>query len=879
MPARTVKPMTLNLMSKVYTRAGKHRMVIAAFGYFDLREPVARFLNEHEAAPRLFAALPKGEALDALYPKARGELLLIATAHAPDAKAVTSMPVRIKLGKIDKTLIVTGDRSVKRGLLAARVSDPVPFTRLPIDWSRAYGGPEHTCNHAGVGYTGKRTLTALPNIELPHRRIRHGNQKHAPAGIGPRSTLCPDRQKLMGTFNRRWKQQHAPHLPADFDPAAFNTAPADQQLEGWFEGGETYRLEGLHPRQAVLEGLLPNFRPRLLVLREGQEASDATPVDAHFDTVWLAPDLDLGVAVYRAEVDCTDLDGEDIAALFAAYEDRHAGPRPLAHYRQQLAERIDPATRHLHVFNDAPLSPELPAAAIAARRARLAEGEARQLAEQQALLDELDAEFWAEHPDIEKPADYTPPQAEPGPLGYITPEGVLNGDIDLGEVMAKARAKLDEVDRDGKAKLAELEQRRRDGDLAELEANATAQPDPDPAGKLAQDKADAAERASAKPPSPLADAIEAARASGQADAEQLQQMLDADAKLVEMQHQARGLAFEANPEPVSPAIAAYLRELVQLWLAQGESLAGRDLRGADLSGLDLSELDLSACNLESADLRATQLRGATLSKACLTAARLADAVLDDADLSQASLNHVQAERATLRGAKLTGAIGANAVFMDADLSAIDAGKLILTEPDLRGAHFDKARFDKATLLKMQAPDSHWDGATLNECIVYGAQLGGATLDGASFTKVMLTGAQAPHSHWRGARFTKTLLNLAELGSADFRDILAQQSCWRGSDLHNADWRSAGLLHCDLGEARLPLADLRDASFSQCLLMRATLTGADARGTDFFQAMLRKTDLRGADLRAANLIRAIDEGADYRDANLDGAARTKFGEAA
>ena len=61
MPARTVKPMTLSLMSKAYTLAGKHRAVIVALGYFKLGEPVTRFLNEHEAAPRIFAALPKGE--------------------------------------------------------------------------------------------------------------------------------------------------------------------------------------------------------------------------------------------------------------------------------------------------------------------------------------------------------------------------------------------------------------------------------------------------------------------------------------------------------------------------------------------------------------------------------------------------------------------------------------------------------------------------------------------------------------------------------------------------------------------------------------------------------------------------------------------------
>ncbi|MCB1735607.1 MAG: DUF2169 domain-containing protein [Gammaproteobacteria bacterium] len=884
MPARTVKPMTLSLMSKAYTCAGAHRAVIVALGYFKLGEPVTRFLNEHEAAPRIFAALPKGEPLDALYPKACGELLLIANAHAVNGKPVNSMNVRVQIGEaknpaIDKTLKVTGDRSVKTGILGQRVSNPQPFITMPLDWAHAYGGPSHACNQSGIGYTGKRSLSALPNVEYPDKAVRHGNQKLIPAGFGPRSVLCPDRQKRMGTFDQRWKAQYAPHLPADFKPAAFNAAPPDQQLNGWFRGGESYRLEGLHPSQPVMQGQLPDFRVRMLVLRQGQQASEAEAVEVHFDTVWLVPHLGLGVAVYRAEVACADLDGEDISALFAAYEDRHANPRSLTHYRDTLAARIDPATRHLHVFNDTPLSPALSADAIAARRARMADAEASKLAEQQALLDELDAEFWAEHPDLSKPDDHTPPKAQPSPLGFITAEGVLNGDVDLGDVIAKAQAKIEAVKQDAEAKLAELEQRRQTGDLAELERNAATQPKPDPAEQLAKDKADAAERASAQPRSPLADAIDAARDSGKVDAAQIQAMIEADAKLVEMQRKARAMSPSPSAEPVSPVIAAYLRELVELWLAQGDSLANRDLRGADLSGLDLSGQDLSRCNLESADLRSARLRKANLHEASLTAAQLADAVLDGADLTQASLNQVQAQGASLRGAILNQVIASDAAFTGADLSDVRAATLVLTGADLRGAVLDGTRFNKAMLVNMQAPESRWHGAVLNETIAYGAQLAAASLDHAQFTKVVLTGAEAPNSRWQGARFTKTLLNLAKLGGADFRHALGSQSCWRGSQMHRSDWRDAGMHRCDLGEALLPAADLRNASFGQCLLMRANLNGADARGTDFFQAMLRKTDLRNADLRDANLVRALDEGADYRDARLDGAVRTKLGEAA
>ncbi|MCP5141727.1 MAG: DUF2169 domain-containing protein [Gammaproteobacteria bacterium] len=875
MAVRNVKPMTLSLMSKAYTRADQHRLVVVALGYFELGKPVTRFLNEHEAAPRLFKALPKGEGLDALYPKARGELLLVAEAHAAAGQPVESMPVRVQLADIDKTLKVIGNREVRHGLLGTRITDPEPFTVMPLDWRRAYGGPAHACNAAGVGYSGKRRLDALPNIEYPRHPIRHGNQKHAPAGFGPRSTLCPDRQKLMGTFDKRWRTQHAPHLPADFDPAAFNAAPGDQHIKGWFKGGEAYRLEGLHPDKAILEGRLPAFRPRVLAMRKGQTSADAGEVDMHFDTVWLLPHLDLGVAIYRGETDCADVDAEDIEALCAAYEDSAATPRPADHYRAALAERIDPKTRHLHVFNDAPLSPEQSPEAIAARRARLAEAEAGQLAEQQALLDELDAEFWAEHPELSKPVDHQPPQAQPSPLGFVNAEAVLNGDIDLGDVMAKAKAKLDEVDRQGKAKLAELEQRCENGDLAGLAQRAGETP---PAS-LAEQKQAAAARAALDAPTPLAGAIAAARASGQVDAAQIQQMIEADAQLLAQQRKLKGLNPKPDSETVSPEIAAYLRELVELWLAQGEPLAGRDLRGVDLSHMDLSGQDLSGCNLDSADLRHAHLRNANCQGTCFTGAQLARADLGGADLSGASLNRVQAEAVVLRGATLDRVTSAEADLRGADLRGVHAVTLILTDPDLRGARWDEAELDKSTLLNMKAADSHWRGVKLSESIVFGAQLGGAHLDGARFRKVVMSGAAAPDSHWRGAYFEKTLLNIARLGGADFRDILGNMSCWRDSDLHASDWRGASLHRCDLGEARLLGADLRNASFAHSVLLRSDLSAADARGGDFFQTLLRAAKLIGTDLRDANLVRAIDAEADYTDARFDGAVRTTRGEAA
>jgi uncharacterized protein YjbI with pentapeptide repeats len=873
MPLRTVKPLSLGLMSKAYTQAGHHRLVIAALGFFELGTPVEALRNDFLSFPTLAAALPAGEPLDPLYPKARGEVLVAAQAFAPKAKAVEEMPVRICIGTIDKTLRVLGDREVKQGLLGAHAAQPVPFTHMALDWRRAYGGPQHPCNPAGVGYTGKRKSGALPNLEYPNQPIRHGNQDIPPAGFGPRSVLCPDRQTLFGTFDKHWREQYAPHLPADFDPAAFNAAPADQQLQGWFQGGETYRLEGLHPTQPVLAGRLPDFRVRILMQRHGQTPAQAEETPTRLDTVWMVPHARLAVCVYRAVIDCADSDAEDIAAVLAAYEDTLGATRPLAHYRDALAKRTNIETRHLHVFNDAPLIPEPDAATVERRRAAHATAEAEELAKRQALLDEMDAEFWADT-DMEPPADYKAPKAEPNPLGLITAEAIANGEVDLTEVMARADALVADAEKQGKEQLAELERRRESGDIAEAMAAATPAPaDPE------QEKREAAARAELNPPSALGDAITAANASGQLTPEQAQQLRQADGQLHTLQSKARGMAVKPTRDPVSAEVAAHLRMLVQGWLAAGAPLAGRDLGGADLHDLDFSGLDLSACNLEGANLSNACFDGASMAQSVLVGATLNDTQFEQADLSEANLNRVKGKRVQLRGATLDKVSLIEAALPEADLRVVRATGLLATETELRKARLDGAHLNECVLMGLKATESQWRSAHLSNSVLYGAELAVADFSEARLSKAILSGVQAPASRWDGARLEKSLLNLADLSGARFHKLLATLSSWRDSALEGSDWHNARLLRCDLCEARLDRADLQGASFAHCLLMRASLFEADARRADFFQALLRKANLQKADLRESNLVRALDAEVDYRDARMEHAVRTARGEAA
>ena len=65
------------------------------------------------------------------------------------------------------------------------------------------------------------------------------------------------RSKLAGTYDQRWKAERYPLLPADFSPGFYNTAPADQVVDGYIPG-EELRLAQMTPlgRERIV---LPDF--------------------------------------------------------------------------------------------------------------------------------------------------------------------------------------------------------------------------------------------------------------------------------------------------------------------------------------------------------------------------------------------------------------------------------------------------------------------------------------------------------------------------------------------------------------------------------------------------------------------------------------------
>ena len=299
----------------------------------------------------------------------------------------------------------------------------------------------------------------MPNIEYPQTPVKAPWKRYRPAGFGAIDMRWAPRKDKHGTFDQRWLERDAPGFAENVDWSLFNVAPEDQWLPDALQGGECYRLEGVHPELPVIEGRLPAARARAFVLRQGKNADAAEEVPLRMDTVWFLPDHGIGIVIYHGQTGIDDSDALVISAVMIGYENADA-PKSLAHYREVLALRLDPNTAALHAFNESQLAPQRSPEELARRAARHEREKTGQLQKQQRMLDEMDADFWAQS-GMQPPAGHTPPQAKPPALGVISEQAVEDGDFDLSEMMQQAYALGEKAKAEGEIRSRKCARNRR----------------------------------------------------------------------------------------------------------------------------------------------------------------------------------------------------------------------------------------------------------------------------------------------------------------------------------------------------------------------------------------------------------------------------------
>lgn len=850
---RTIKPLALTALSAPFQHNGKVRLVLVVGAMVSLDGAA---VEQEQTLWKMLVEAPGGNgSLDEMRPKVRGEALVSGFAFVPGGASAPIVAPRIEAGSVHKELWVVGDRVWK----AMGASDPAPFTKMPLSYDRAFGGEGWADNPGGKGFAPVKNEAGevthpLPNIEFAKKLIASPRDRPQPAGFGPIDPAWPQRIKKSGTFDKKWIETRYPEMPDDFDPTYFNVAPEDQRIEGYWQGGEPFVLENMHPSRPRIEGVVPDLRARVLVTRRGAPEGALDDVALRCDTLWFFPDAERMIMLFRGGIDVIDEDASDIIDIIAGLE-RKGDPRPIEHYQAIRAKRLDKRMGGVYALRDADLLPaDLRASRSSAvsemRRLTTTEGLAqanmRRRAERELSAARERFRAAGVDPDKHLPKELPPPQKAPDP-------------DDIPSYVETITQQAESAQRDADVKKeAALEKLREvctragvDLDKALAKKHAGGPPKFKAEDHLTQLRSLIAQSKALTGKAP-------ANAAKIDDPAFLQKLRDADAAIKESYRQT--VHFAAPAAPLDPEASSQARRMVEAALAAGESLVGADLTGADLSGLDFSKRDISGAFLEKANLAGCLFREAIVERAVFARADLTNADFHGARAAGANFGEAKLTCAKLTGGvDLCESIFVRASLKDADFTEARLDRAQLSEVKCEGTVFARVKAKGLTLFKGDLRGLDLRGAELSECNFLNVDLSSADFTGASVYRTALCDVTADDARFRGANLDKFRVVKATKGSsmarAELRGATMRASNFRGVNLEGADLREADLRSADLSEANLRGANLEGARAVDARFMKADLTNANVARVDLMHALLGGAIVRGASFEEASVFRA------------------------
>ena len=240
------------------------------------------------------------------------DVVLLGHAHAPSPGSTEGL-VGIRLGPLQKTAKVFGDRRVVNRLGRSSITRPEPFERIPIVHERAFGGwDRHDTdplkhrheprNPVGVGFRitpQGAEEQALPNFEDPQHLFTSWGATPPPAGFGFIAPNWQPRLGFAGTYDAAWNKTRKPLLPRDFDRRFFNAAAPGLVAPGHLKGDEAVVVIGATPEGRV-DFCLPGLPPPLcLVELRGRKR---VPLQCVLDTVIVDMDSCTLTLTWRAHI-------------------------------------------------------------------------------------------------------------------------------------------------------------------------------------------------------------------------------------------------------------------------------------------------------------------------------------------------------------------------------------------------------------------------------------------------------------------------------------------------------------------------------------------------------------------------------------------------
>lgn len=696
-----------------------------------------------------------------------GECYVVGSFHSQSGQLVERSLASLRVGSLEKTVAVTGDRAWKGGGPSA----PTPFSTMPLSWERSFGGPGHAANPVGRGLAPdpESGQISLPNVEDPSATIEGGNKSPRPFGLGPIARSEQSRARYAGTYDARWLRERYPGYAEDLDYRLFLAATEDQRIEGFFRGDEELELRHLHPAHASVKACLPGHRAQAFLCRGGE----LTDVGLRLDTIVIDADAGRAHLVWRGVQPVADASLADVDELFVVHQepaDRHAMGDYADWYQRAKAAGEDP---------EAEAEPPPPAAMRLSLNAITAEIARRQR--------ERDAD-----PDPEQP--FVDPKALGAKWAHLDQAMTVGGD-----------------DAALQASVAQEIARRREDDKAAAFR-------PVFANALGEDMVMKREpEVSAEEQLEL----EMALALGELD----ETPTDAGRLRVRAAFQDKESCAGWD---LSGADLSGL-DLSDMDFT-GALLTQANLSGTHARGACFDEANLASAELSHAVFRDTSFVGADLSPVRAESVRFDDCRLTEVTANESFFRGAHFTRCTFERAELTDSEFGEAVFEEctldgADLSQarLEAARFVrcsLVDAWLEGVQAPQVIFDGCDCTLMRASEeADLTGASFKQATLDGARFGTSKLRGAVFTLASLSRAD-----FRGALLAQAKLVGCVMRKACFDDAVLVQATLMKSDLYQARFERANLAHADLRGASLFQAELFGANLDDARLDLAVLDG-------------------------------------------------------
>lgn len=229
------------------------------------------------------------------FAKAGTDVVLRGHAYAPQPGATEGM-IGIRVGALQKTARVFGDRRYSGRFGMQGISAPMPFERIPIIPELAFGGwdrrDEDPTRHAfeprnpiGRGFYTQAPdgdEAWLPNFEDPLDLITAWSDRPQPACFGFIGPEWQPRLGFAGTYDAAWSKTRKPLLPKDFDRRFFNAGSPGLVSPQPLRGDEDVVVVGCAPQQRVAFRLPEPDAPVCVVELRGRQR---VPLRTRLDTV------------------------------------------------------------------------------------------------------------------------------------------------------------------------------------------------------------------------------------------------------------------------------------------------------------------------------------------------------------------------------------------------------------------------------------------------------------------------------------------------------------------------------------------------------------------------------------------------------------------